>query len=418
MWAILTMMRMHLVLVLQDRATYIQAFVVPAVLMVILGLALNQDNFTDPSVLVDVVDADGSALAAVLLHQLENSGATDAQAIVPCVYGTEMPSDCGLKPTDRFEDLGQSRLEDRTVAAALIIPAGFGENLEKGMAVSLEYRSDDGLDTQSVARAALDAAVTQLTSSIHIARVGVQTTEQYFGGYPDEQTKAAAFTELYQAANTALNTPPVVMASESTGEQILPGTGTRQSIPGIGSMFVMFSLLSLSQFLVEERTQGTLQRLFTLPTRKTYIVIGKILGAFAFGVAQFGIFIFFGALMGVEWGKDPLAVAALVAAFCLAGTALGFLLATFVRTTAQAGTMITLFGLVLAPLGGAWWPLTIVPNFLRVVGHVSPIAWLMDGFAELLYYDGGLLDVLPMVGALLGFALIFGVVGIRNFRYE
>ena len=186
----------------------------------------------------------------------------------------------------------------------------------------------------------------------------------------------------------------------------------------MGSMFVLFSLLSLSQFLVEERTQGTLQRLFTLPTAKANIVVGKILGAFMFGVIQFLFFVLVGVILGMNWGKDPIAVVALIMAFCMAGTALGFLLATFVRTVAQAGNMITLFGLMLAPLGGAWWPLSIVPDFMRVIGHISPIAWMMDGFQELLYYNGTLSDVLVEIGALLAFALVFTAIGIWNFRYE
>src|SRR5690606_39766817 len=93
-------------------------------------------------------------------------------------------------------------------------------------------------------------------------------------------------------------------------------------------------------------------------------------------------------------------------------------ISTFVRTVAQASNMITLFGLLLAPLGGAWYPLSIVPEFMRVIGHISPIAWVMDGFQELIFYNGGLMDIWIDIAALLIFALIFTVVGIWNFSYE
>ena len=81
-------------------------------------------------------------------------------------------------------------------------------------------------------------------------------------------------------------------------------------------------------------------------------------------------------------------------------------------------TWILLMGLILAPLGGAWWPLDIVPEFMRIAGHLSPIAWAMDGFKDLLFYNGSLVDIFPEVAALLIFALAFTSIAVWNFSYE
>jgi ABC-2 type transport system permease protein len=72
----------------------------------------------------------------------------------------------------------------------------------------------------------------------------------------------------------------------------------------------------------------------------------------------------------------------------------------------------------LAPLGGAWWPLEITPQFMQIIGHISPIAWAMDGFRSLIFYGGTLTDVLLPVAVLLGASLVFLVIGARYFRYE
>ncbi|MGF2075590.1 hypothetical protein ACQUFC_18995, partial [Enterococcus casseliflavus] len=72
----------------------------------------------------------------------------------------------------------------------------------------------------------------------------------------------------------------------------------------------------------------------------------------------------------------------------------------------------------LAPLGGAWWPLEIVPETMQTIGHISPIAWVMDGFGELIYYNGGIAEILPMVGALLLMAGVLIVFAIWRFKYE
>jgi ABC-2 type transport system permease protein len=80
--------------------------------------------------------------------------------------------------------------------------------------------------------------------------------------------------------------------------------------------------------------------------------------------------------------------------------------------------MLNLLGLTLAPLGGAWWPLDIVPEVMRVVGHLSPIAWAMDGFRVLLYEQGTLADVLLPVAVLLALAVVFFAIAIRRFKFE
>src|SRR5215204_2776767 len=41
-------------------------------------------------------------------------------------------------------------------------------------------------------------------------------------------------------------------------------------------------------------------------------------------------------------------------------------------------------GIALGMLGGCMWPLAIVPQPMRVVGHLFPQAWAMDGFIALI----------------------------------
>ena len=72
----------------------------------------------------------------------------------------------------------------------------------------------------------------------------------------------------------------------------------------------------------------------------------------------------------------------------------------------------------LAPLGGAWWPLEIVPNFLRVIGHASPVAWAMDGFHILIFENGTFGDILVPLSVLLVLAVAFFIIGSWRFKYD
>ncbi|MFN2273404.1 MAG: ABC transporter permease, partial [Anaerolineales bacterium] len=84
----------------------------------------------------------------------------------------------------------------------------------------------------------------------------------------------------------------------------------------------------------------------------------------------------------------------------------------------QASGFALLLSLILAPLGGAWWPLHIVPRFMQVIGHISPIAWSMDAFTNLIFEGGGVGSILLPVGVLLAIAVVAFALAVRFFRYE
>ena len=134
---------------------------------------------------------------------------------------------------------------------------------------------------------------------------------------------------------------------------------------------------------------------------------------------QYLIIFAVGAAAGMNFGGNPLGLLTIMAAFVLCITALTFAaLAPRITDESQANGIVLLLSLSLAPLGGAWWPLEIVPEFMQTIGHLSPVAWAMDGFQDLIYFGGGFGDVLPDVGVLLGAAVVLFVVGIRSFKYE
>ena len=71
-----------------------------------------------------------------------------------------------------------------------------------------------------------------------------------------------------------------------------------------------------------------------------------------------------------------------------------------------------------AALGGAWWPLEITSRIYQTVVKSLPTTWAMIGFNDVIVRGQGMAGVLPEVGILLGFALVFFVAGIWRFRYE
>ncbi len=422
MRAIINLAALSIRLALQDTGTWFLSFAMPILMMVVLASAINSmaDNLLRLDVVNLDVGEDGSptAMSQEFIQQLLDVSSETGTVLV-CVYGADdNPENCEMESGATFEDDGQERLEDE-VAAAIIIPQGFHDAAQSGLPVNLIYQSKPDLNSATVTRNVADIAAGRLSGSIAISNAATNAAVEVFAAYDngaDSEAKQAAFDMLLAESQSGLADPPaLVMARRSDGVQF---QGANQSVPGIASMFVFITLLSAASLLVLEREQGTLQRLYILPTQKFNIIMGKLMGGYVFGVIQFIIFIVVGVMLEVNWGTNYPAIALVVLSFCFVGAALGFLLSTMVRTSDQAGGIALIMSLTLAPLGGAWWPLEIVPDTMRTIGHISPIAWAMDGFTEIIYHEGGVVDVLPMVGVMIGMATICIALAIWRFKYE
>jgi ABC-2 type transport system permease protein len=90
----------------------------------------------------------------------------------------------------------------------------------------------------------------------------------------------------------------------------------------------------------------------------------------------------------------------------------------FVKTEGQANSLSIMVGMVMALLGGCWYPLELFPQFIRNVVKIFPTTWAMQGMLSIVLRGQGLEGVLPSAAVLLGFAVVFFAVGVYRFRYE
>lgn len=69
-------------------------------------------------------------------------------------------------------------------------------------------------------------------------------------------------------------------------------------------------------------------------------------------------------------------------------------------------------------LGGVYWPLDLVSDTMRRVGYLTPQAWAMDGFREVMLRGGSWSGLARPLVVLLTLAAVFMAAGLRRVRYE
>jgi ABC-2 type transport system permease protein len=413
-------------LLFRERGIWLNLVIIPIVISLAVGFAnglFSQVDVDGPDVRIDVIDEDNSPLSAELIRRLD---AANASLLICPMQATAEADPCGLNGETLTPERAGGRLEDGATLALIIIPAGFEQNLNSGETATLVYRANEDASAPSYILQAVQAAAEQVGGAASSAAVGGDIAETlfYVSSLPADQRAELDTTIRENAASLWARSAVSVTLTYADQTSVTAGVptatngGLSQSIPGIGSMYVMFVIFPAIAALILERKQWTFQRMMVMPIRRANIMSGKMGGRFVIGMIQFGVLFGFGFLLGVRYGGEPLALVLLMMAYVLSITALTLMLATFLRTEQQAMGVTLFLTLTLAPLGGAWWPLEIVPQWMQTLGHISPVAWVMDGFHELIFFNGGLADVLPFIGVLLLMAGAFFLIGIVRFRYE
>ena len=149
------------------------------------------------------------------------------------------------------------------------------------------------------------------------------------------------------------------------------------------------------------------------------IIAGHLLAMFSVVLLQELLLIVFGQLaLHVNYVREPGAILLMVVAVGLMVSSMGLLISVFARSEEQ----VTLFSLiamfVLTGLGGAWFPLEGTAQAFSAIGHLTPTAWAMDGFQNVLLRSQGLNSILLPAGLLLAYAVIFFAIGVWRFKTE
>ena len=284
----------------------------------------------------------------------------------------------------------------------LILPAGLSDSLIDGRAVTLGFkqaREGNGAIFEEIR--AGRAAYTFLAD---LLAVGV------------------ARGELSQSGLDSLNAlpRPIQLEVRPAGERQHIPLGFQQAIPGTLVMFIlMIMCTSGAVLLVIERRQGLLRRLGATPIAMSSVVLGKLGGKFVLGLIQIAFGMLAGTLLfRMDWGPNLPGVILLLLCYGVMMAALGMLLGCLARSEGVAVAIGVIAANVLAALGGCWWPIEVVPQWMQKLQLFLPTGWAMDGLHRLISFGQAPAEVLPHLAAMLALALVLFLLSLRFFRYE
>jgi ABC-2 type transport system permease protein len=393
-----------------DRTALIFAILFPFFFIFLFNSVMKFSDSQDPRLVINLATSEPAGGISTLL-----------------VSALETKDESTLKPGEPkivwLKDYNQAKqdVENKKLDGFISFPSNFSEAVLMGYGTELEVVYNPN-NTQVIA--ALKGTAQSIASQIGTRQVinntviGLLMEKDLSAPGSVGDLSQAIRSQLSGQATSNQKAPMISFNTQNVGDikGINPSNFT---IPGYLVMFVFFTAAFSAAQLVKERQNHTLERLLSSSANKTAILGGVYGSTVAKGLIQIAIFWTVGILVfKMDLGFSPLAVILISVLMTLMASAFGLMLATFVKTERSASSIGVLTSLIMAPLGGCWWPLFITPKWMQFISKITPHAWATTAFNKLLVFGGNFDSVVLNMLVLVGFMVVFGLVAILRFRTE
>ena len=409
---------------LSDAGAFSTLFIMPIAFILVMSIALqgvfDSGSNNNPIDLMIVNQDQGKVAAQIITNLNEADGLT-------------------LIEESEGQVLTRANAEDMitagTYSIALVFPPDFSKKINETAGDSQAERAvvsfiiDPAAGSQLIApvRGLVEGYIEREVSTIQTPILIQQGFDALAASVPAEQTGfiqelGTQFTlQMDNSLGDAVDDHgfEIQVVSPEKYQSVRTPTSAEQNVPGYTIYGVFFIITIISTSLFREKNEGTLRRLQAAPISRAAILMGKLLPYYLINLIQIALMLAVGIVVfHISLGEHPLALIPLSLATAAAATGMGLLITSLGKTEEQVSSLSTILSIVLSALGGLMVPLYVMPDFMQKLAYAIPHAWALSGFLDVIVRGQGINEVMPIVGVMLGYALIFWVVGLWRFRFE
>ena len=325
-----------------------------------------------------------------------------------------------MAENDASPESVRQAVADEDYAAALIIPAGFSQQIRETGEVSLTAV----LDENTTAGISVQQEITTITGRMQTAANAAASAAALYtqqAGTNSETEMDAVYNKTFNTAMQAWQSPPVTAVETQTAPEGSQQTGDENafahSLPGMMAQFAIAGLMGAAEIIIQERKSGALDRMMSMSVRRGAVLAGHWLAMFGMIFLQFIVLVAFGQIfLQLDFLASPLATLALSVASCAFVASLGLLIGILAKMPEQSTIFALIPMFIFSGLGGAWVPLDILGESVQKIARFTPVYWIMTGFRDILLRGAGLSTIWLSILALLGFSVLFLVPAVLLFR--
>jgi ABC-2 type transport system permease protein len=437
---VLVLVRTSFIRFFANKGAMIITFLVPVVLIYlfghVFGLYRSGRSGGPTGITVAVVDQERGSAAPVLIAALKSEAAFNVITETREADGSKSP----ISEAD-----ARAAIRDNKYRYALIIPADVLPKDSIGLRLKFIWDPRNDIEAQTVngllQRAVFTKAPRLLQASLeqHAIQLIGNTAYDAFARRMAEVISASFDVDpqtIYTRFNTGnSNSSPAqpsaaaedqmsdamaeifkIETEQVAGKEVKNPMASRM-VGGYAVMFLLFALSASAASLFDDAKTGIFQRVLTATVTPAQILWARFLFGIGISVLQLGFL--FGAgklLFGIELLPHLLPLAVVTLATAAACTAFGMFIASIAPSAEAVGGLSTLIVLPLTAIGGAWFPVSFMPEFIQKLSRLSLVYWSVEAYTSVLWAGHSLRQVLPHIGVLSAIAIV--VMAFATYRFR
>jgi ABC-2 type transport system permease protein len=178
------------------------------------------------------------------------------------------------------------------------------------------------------------------------------------------------------------------------------------------------AIFYIGEILDRERMNGTLVALFLAPCARFSWLSGFTLVGIVETVVHATVSLLFGhTVLGVRFDPDLPALVLTLVLFVAALWGLGFVFSAIGLLIKKANPFSNVVFPIIILLGGAYYPVALLPDWLRYPALALPFGYAMQALADATLNHASIADLAPNLIPLALFALVLPGAGILAFRW-
>jgi ABC-type Na+ efflux pump permease subunit len=298
-------------------------------------------------------------------------------------------------------------------ACALIIYKGFQDSLEAGNATPIELVYDRSREMEiGILQQNLISTLMSSTGEIIVKKSIEKYLQDQFPAI-DKSTSDNILKTVIKKDNNKL----AIKWTSIVGMKNDTKLGLIQAVAGTAILMLLFSVAGVGTSILEEKENGTINRLLYSPLKGSTILYGKMLFAFFISILQLtAMFLFAWLMFNMDLSVNIPALILMIIATAFAVSSLGIFLAAIAKTRQQAQNLSTIIILIMSAIGGSMIPLFIMPSILQKIALLSVNYWGIQGFYDVFWRTLPLESILPKILILMSIGIIMTLASTQLFK--
>ncbi len=392
----LKLLKKDLKLFFHDQRSVILTFLLPVILITLFAFAYGG---------VGVLDGRSEPLK-LLVADMDQS--QSSKEIVDKIVDNE---DISIIISD--SEKSKEQVIKGKYACALMIYKGFQDSLLVGNLTPVELMFDRSHEMEiGFLQQKLISILMPLTGEIIVKK----SIEKYLQDKFPDIDKSRRDEILSTAIKNSKN-PVSIKWTSVVGEKNDTKLGLIQAVAGTAILMLLFSVAGVGTSILEEKENGTINRLLYSPLRGSTILYSKMLFAFFISILQLtAMFLFAWLFLNMDLSVNFPGLILMIIATSFSVSSMGIFLAAVSKTRQQAQNMSTIIILVMSAIGGSMIPLFIMPSILQKIALLSVNYWGIQGFYDLFWRVLPLEDILPKILILMSIGILMTFASIQLFK--